>query len=150
MLSYNSYKPTDKEREYVGKIINIEPNDISYKFFSDINVDYINNNLIEQVKEITLERYGKKMQIQPQRKHIVVSIMRHIYFKNIKNMFPTDIEVDMLNKEVLRQMVPMVVRELIAHMRYIYDYNSIVPIDLPKSDNKKMGNLGSFNKLFIY
>ena len=128
----------------------IEPNAISYKFFSDINVDYINNNLIEQVKEITLERYGKKMQIQPQRKHIVVSIMRHIYFKNIKNMFPTDIEVDMLNKEVLRQMVPMVVRELIAHMRYIYDYNSIVPIDLPKSDNKKMGNLGSFNKLFIY
>ena len=150
MLSYNSYKPTDKEREYVGKIINIEPNDISYKFFSDINVDYINNNLIEQVKEITLERYGKKMQIQPQRKHIVVSIMRHIYFKNIKNMFPTDIEVDMLNKEVLRQMVPMVVRELIAHMRYIYDYNSIVPMELPKPDNKKMGNLGSFNKLFIY
>jgi hypothetical protein len=148
MLSYNSYKPTDKEREYVGKIINIEPNDISYKFFNDNNVDYINNSLIEQVKEITLERYGKKMQIQPQRKHIVVSIMRHIYFKNIKNVFPADDEVDMLNKEVLRQMVPMVVRELIAHMRYIYDYNSIIPMDLPKADNKKMGNLGSFNKLF--
>ena len=43
MLSYNSYKPTDKEREFVGKLINIEPNDISYKFFSDSNVDYINN-----------------------------------------------------------------------------------------------------------
>ncbi len=150
MLSYNSYKPTDKEREYVGKLINIEPNDISYMFFSDMNVDYINKQLIEQVMNITFERYGKKMAIQPQRKHILVSIMRHVYFKNIKNMFQAQEEVDMLNKEVLRLMVPMVVKELIAHVRYIYDSNNIVPMDLPKSDSRKMGNVGSFNNLFTY
>lgn len=150
MLAYNNYKPTDKETEYVGKLINIQPNDISYMFFSDMNVDYINKQLIEKVMNITFERYGKKMAIQPQRKHILVSIMRHVYFKNIKNMFPAQEEVDMLNKEVLRLMVPMVVKELISHMRYIYDCNNIVPMDRPKPDNRKMGNVGSFNNLFTY
>ena len=51
MLSYNSYNPTDKETEFVGKILNIQPNDISYMFFSDKNVDYINKSLIEMVME---------------------------------------------------------------------------------------------------
>ncbi len=88
--NYNNYKPSDREREFVGKLINIEPNDISYKFFSGSNLDYINNQLIERVKATTLERYGKKIGIEPQRKHLVLSIMRHVYFKNISNMFETN------------------------------------------------------------
>ena len=146
--NYNTYKPTDREREFVGKLINIEPNDISYKFFSGENLDYINNQLIARVKKITLERYGKKIGIEPQRKHLVLSIMRHVYFKNIRNMFETDVEVNLLNEEVLRQMVPMVVKELISYMRYIHDYNNIIPMELPKSDNSRTDNLGSLNRLF--
>jgi hypothetical protein len=137
MLSYNSYKPTDREREFVGKLINIEPNDISYKFFSDSNVDYINNTLIEMVMEETNKRYNKRIQIEPQRKHIVIAAMRHIYFKNVKNVLPTDEEVARLNKEVLRQMVGTAITELIAYLRYIHDYNSIIPLELPKADNVK-------------
>ncbi len=146
--NYNKYKPTDREREFVGKLINIEPNDISYKFFSGTNVDYINNELIERVKIITYERYGKKIGIEPQRKHLILSIMRHVYFKNIRNIFETDKEVTLLNDEVLRQMVPMVIKELISYMRYIYDYNNIIPMELPKSDNNRFDNLGSFSRLF--
>lgn len=146
--NYNKYKPTDKEREFVGKMINIEPNDIAYKFFSGNNLDYINNQLIERVKVITLERYGKKIGIEPQRKHLVLSIMRHVYFKNIRNIFETDVEVNLLNEEVLRQMVPMVIKELISYMRFIHDYNNIIPMELPVSDNKKKDNLGSFSRLF--
>jgi hypothetical protein len=148
MSIYSNYKPTDKEREFVSKLINIEPNDISYKFFSDNNVDYINTELVNRVKDITLERYGKKIGIERQRKHLVISIMRHIYFKNIRNMFDTNEEVNRLNEEVLRQMVPMVVKELISYMRYIYDYNNIIPMELPKSDNSRTDNLGSLNRLF--
>jgi hypothetical protein len=139
MLSYNSYKPTDKEREFVGKLINIEPNDISYKFFSDTNVDYINNTLINMVMEETNKRYNKKIKIEPQRKHIVYAAMRHIYFKNVKNALPTDEEVDRLNKEVLRQMFKTAITELIAYLRYIHDYNTIAPMELPKSDSRKQG-----------
>ncbi len=146
--NYKKYKPTDREREFVGKMINIEPNDIAYKFFSGENLDYINSQLIERVKNITLERYGKKIGIEPQRKHLVLSIMRHVYFKNIRNMFDTEQEVNLLNEEVLRQMVPMVIKELIAYMRFVYDYNNIIPMELPVSDNKKKDNVGSFSRLF--
>lgn len=150
MLSYNSYKPTDKEREYVGKLINIEPNDISYTFFSDKNVASINEQLIEEIKYFTFQRYGQKMQIQPQRKHLVISAMRHIYFTNIKNIYPTEVEVDMLNKEVLKKMVPVVTRELISHMRFINDYNNIVPFDLPKPSTRKLDNTSPYSKLFDF
>jgi hypothetical protein len=149
MLSYNSYKPTDRETEFVGKLLNIQPNDISYIFFSDKNVDYINNTLIEMVMDETYKRYNKRIKIEPQRKHIVISAMRHIYFKNITNILPVDEEVNRLNKEVLRQMLGTAITELIAYLRYIKDYNSIIPMDLPQSDSSKMGrNLAGFSSNF--
>ncbi len=151
MLSYNSYKPTDREREFVGKLINIEPNDISYKFFSDDNIDYLNNSLIDMVMEETFKRYNKKLKIEPQRKHIVLSAMRHIYFKNITNTLPTDEEVARLNKEVLRQLFGTAMTELIAYLRFIHDYNSIVPMDLPVSDGVRADrNTPGFSKLFEF
>lgn len=139
MLSYDFYKPTDKETEFVGKILNIQPNDISYTFFSDKNINYINNTLIEMVMEETFKRYNKRIKIEPQRKHILIAAMRHIYFKNITNILSVDEEVARLNKEVLRQLAKTAITELIAYLRYINDYNSIVPMDLPQSDSSKMG-----------
>ncbi len=151
MLSYNSYKPTEKEREFVGKLINIEPNDISYKFFSDSNIDYINNTLIDMVMEETYKRYEKRIKIEPQRKHIVLSAMRHIYFKNVKNVLTTEEEVARLNKEVLRQMFKTAITELIAYLRYIHDYNNIIPLELPKSDSiRSDSTIPGFSTLFNY
>jgi hypothetical protein len=151
MLSYNSYKPTDREREFVGKLINIEPNDISYKFFSESNIELINNTLIEMVMEETYKRYEKRIQIQPQRKHIVIAAMRHIYFKNVKNVLTVDEEVKRLNKEVLRQMLGTAMTELIAYLRYIHDYNNIIPLELPKSDSVKVdSSIPGYSSLFSY
>jgi len=151
MLSYNNYKPTDKERDFVGKLINIEPNDISYKFFSDANIDYINNTLIDMVMEETYKRYEKRIKIQPQRKHIVIAAMRHIYFKNVKNVLTADEEVARLNKEVLRQMLKTAMTELIAYLRYIHDYNNIIPLELPKSDSiRTYSTIPGFSSLFNY
>ena len=137
MLSYDNYKPTDRETEFVGKLLNIQPNDISYKFFSESNIDYINQKLIEMVMEETFKRYNKRIQIEPQRKHIVIAAMRHIYFKNVRNVLTADEEVDRLNKEVLRQMFKTAITELIAYFRYIHDYNNIIPLELPKNDSRK-------------
>jgi hypothetical protein len=115
-----------------------------------ITVDYINTELIEAIKNLTLEKYGKKLQIQPQRKHLVIGIMRHIYFSYIMNKYETQIEVDLLNKQVLKRMIPSVLNELIAYMRYINDYNNIVPMELPKTDNRKTNNTGSFSRMFNF
>ena len=150
MQQYNTYKPTDRELEYVGNLLNIQPNDISYTFFSDMNIKRINDMLIDSVMIETEKRYGKKIKIEHQKKHLITVIMRHVYFKNVRNIFSVQEEVDMLNKEVLRQMLPVVIRELIAYLRYIRDYNSIIPIERPKADNRRTGNLMPFSKMFSF
>lgn len=141
MLRYDSYKPTDRETEFVGNLIKIKPNDIAYKYFSDINIDLINTRLIEKIKNITFERYNKKIQIEPQQKHILITIMRHVYMKNIKNSRETDIEVELLNTEVLKQTIPVLINGLLSQIRFIDDYNSIRPFDLPEPTNRKNGNM---------
>jgi hypothetical protein len=136
MSKYNTYEPTLQEREFVGNLIHCEPNDISFIYFSDNNINKINKILIEDIKNITFERYNKKLLIDPQQKTILVTIMRHVFFKNIKNTFDTNVEVDLLNKEVIKNITPIIMNGLLSQLRYINDYNSIRPIDRPESVKK--------------
>lgn len=141
MSLYNTYKPTNRETEFIGNLINFQPNDISYNFFSDKNVDYINQKIIEEVKNITFERYNKSIRIDPQQKQVLITIMRHVYLKNVKNQQETDIEVDLLNREALRNIIPIVINGLLSQLRYIDDYNKrIIPLELPESTNYKNGS----------
>lgn len=136
----NTYIPTNKEAEFVSKLLNIQPNDIAYMFFSDKNVDYINSNVIEQVKKITLEKNGKSMRIQPQKRNLVITVMRFVYFKNIQNRCDAKEELTLLNEKVLNLMVPAIIKELEAQMRYLNDYNKMInPLSLPYNDSIKMG-----------
>ena len=149
---YNKYQATAYEHEFVSNLINCEPNDISYMFFSDNNIDSINIRIINTVKEITYERYNKRMLIEPQQKHILITIMRHIYFKNARNQECADIEVELLNREVLRQVVPTIITGLISQIRYINDYNkTLTPYELPANDSiKRKADLRSFSSLFDF
>ena len=149
MLDYNKYIPTDRETEFVGNLINIQPNDISYIFFSTTNSEKINNMIIEIIKEITFERYGKKIIIEKQSKHILLTIMRHVYLRNVKNNEETEIEVSKLNNEVLRLTVPTVLNGLLSQMRYINDYNTIRPMDLPVSSSRNNDAMGPLVDMFI-
>jgi len=150
MLRYDSYQPTERETEFVGNLINIKPNDISYRYFSDINIDLINTRLIEEVKNITFERYNKKIQIEPQQKHILITIMRHVYMRNVKNTRETEVEVELLNREVLKQTVPILISGLLSQIRFIDDYNSIRPFDLPEPTNRKNGNMKPLSSNFDF
>lgn len=150
MLKYNLYKPTESETTFISNILNIEPNDISYLFFNDKNINYINDQLIIEIMKITKERYGKSIKIQSQQKHILIACMRHIYFTHIRNTFPAEQEVDMLNEQVIKRLVKTATTELIAYLRYIDDWNTINPLPLPIQDNKRAGNLGSFSKMFNF
>ena len=150
MLRYNSYIPTSYETQFVGNLLNIEPNDISYMFFSDKNIDNINTNLIDIIKQLTFERYEKKIVIEPQKKTLLVTIMRHVYFRTVQNKECAMIEVELLNKEVLYQIVPVVITELLAQMRYINDYNNIIPLELPQPAGKYKQNLSPYSDLFDF
>jgi hypothetical protein len=150
MLRYNSYKPTSRETEFVGNLIDITPNDISYKFFSDININIINTRIIDEIKQITLSRYNKQIEIEPQQKTLLLTIMRHIYLKNIKNRHEADVEVEILNDITLKEMIPVIMNGLLSQIRYIHDYNTFRPMELPQAPEKKTQNLKGFSSLFEF
>jgi hypothetical protein len=150
MLKYNSYKPTSRETEFVGNLIDIAPNDISYKYFSNNNLDIINKRLIEEIKQITFTRYNKQIEIEPQQKTILMTIMRHIYLKNVKNQYESDVEVDILNDITLKEMIPVIMNGLLSQIRYIHDYNTFRPMELPQAPEKKKNNLKAFSSLFEF
>jgi len=150
MLQYNSYKPTSRETEFVGNLIDIAPNDISYKFFSDINIEIINKRLIDEIKHITLARYNKQIEIDPQQKTLLITIMRHIYLKNVKNRHEADIEVEILNDITLKELIPVIINGLLSQIRYIHDYNTFRPMELPQAPEKKKHNLKAFSSLFEF
>lgn len=150
MLRYNSYNPTSRETEFVGNLIDIIPNDISYKFFSDINIDIINKRIIDEIKQITFARYNKQIEIESQRKTLLLTIMRHIYLKNIKNRHESDVEVEILNDITLKEMIPVIMNGLLSQIRYIHDYNTFRPMELPQAPEKKKQNLKAFSSLFEF
>jgi len=150
MLRYNSYKPTSRETEFVGNLIDIDPNDISYKFFSDINIDIINKRIIDEIKQITFARYNKQIEIEPQQKTLLLTIMRHIYLKNVKNRHEADVEVEILNDITLKEMIPVIMNGLLSQIRYIHDYNTFRPMELPQAPKKKKQNLKPFSSLFEF
>jgi NhaP-type Na+/H+ and K+/H+ antiporter len=142
MRNYYELKKTtpDSQLDFVGNMTHIEPNDISIIFFRDETVDKINNLLIEEIKKITLEKYGRKIAIQPQRKNAVLTIMRYIFFKNVKNKCSVEKEVNDLINKTVELMVPTVFQSLVHHIKYINDYNEnrfIIPLERPQDVNNE-------------
>lgn len=136
MKDYNTYYKTasSKEIEFVGNLIHIQPNDIALLFFRDDNIANINNQLIQAIKEETLKRYEKKIGIMPQQKHIMLVIMRYVYFKNITNIGTVEEQVNMLNEKTIELLVPGVLQALVSYIKYINDYNTVKvssPLELP-------------------
>ena len=74
MREYNDYYKiaSEKEKEFVGNLIHIQPNDISLLFFRNDNINNINKRLRKEIVTITLKRYGKKIGIQSQQKNILL------------------------------------------------------------------------------
>jgi len=138
MRQYNDYYKiaSDKEKEFVGNLIHIQPNDISLLFFRNDNINRINNNLRKEIIRITYEKYGKKIEIQPQKKHLLITIMRYIYLKNITNTGEVDEQIKALNDKVMELIVPTAIQGLIHRIKYINDYNRIKPMSLPINSNK--------------
>ncbi len=137
MREYNDYYKiaSEKEKEFVGNLINIQPNDISLLYFRDDNINKINNNLRREIMRITKEKYGKKIDIQPQQKHILITIMRYVYLKNITNIGEVDEQIKVLNDKVMELIVPTAIQGLIHRIKYINDYNTISPMNLPVNSN---------------
>ena len=140
----------DRSKDFIGNLINIAPSDFSLTFFSNSNLNILNNMLINKVREITFKKYGKKIKIQPQKRHIMLTIMRYVYFQNsyTHNILDNETivkQVKHLNELVIRRITPTVMNSLISYLKYVDRFNSLPVInDRPESGNRKRGIINEY------
>jgi hypothetical protein len=146
--NYNQIKD-DNNIDMIQRVINTEANDISIKFFSDNNIEYLNNKIIAIILEKTKEELGQAMRIEPQRKGKILTIMRYIYFQYNKNTYETDVEVQYMNDKFLEVAIPTVFSALKSHVKYLEDYDRSknIPLNNPISTKQKV-DLKPFSSLF--
>jgi len=140
---------TEQEKEFVGNILHMQPNDTSILFFRDENIDNINKRLIDECMVVSFDKMGKRVKIQPQDKFTMIKIMKHVYFSNIQNLCSPDKEVERLNNLTLELILPTVINGMYAQIRYLetYDRTKNVPLERPISTNNK-AQLSPITKLF--
>ena len=143
---------TDRKKDFVGNMINIEPSEFTLGYFDQSNVNKINLILINKIKNITLTKYGKKILIKPQKNHIVLTIMRYVYFQNgnrhhVLKLKTVEEKINKLNEIVLKLMIPTVMEGLISYVKYVDRYNSVPVInDRPKQGFVKRGIINEYIK----
>lgn len=149
-----NYNKLTDETDYgdftnISRMLNIEANDISIKFFSKDNIEFLNNKIITDILSITRDEYNQPMRIQKQQREKMLTVMRYIYFQYVRNTHETDIEVQHLNDKFIELVIPTVLSGLISHLKYIQDYNRAkrVPLDRPITTKQKV-DLKPFSSLF--
>ena len=129
-LYKNSTKPQNTSVDIISNII--VPNALSRTFFSNDNLERIQNQIINEVykksnKQISRQSY-QELQI----------IMKSIYLQYSRNL-PTNIEeqVFTLNKYVVDYSVPTIINNILEYNKYIEDITSPIPV-LPRSINSSI------------
>lgn len=143
---------TERKKDFVGNMINIQPSELTLGYFDQKNINKINSLLLMEVKKMTLSKFGKKILIKPQKNHIVLTIMRYVYFQNgnrhnILSLKSIEEKINKLNQIVLKLMLPTVMQELISYVKYVDKYNSIPVVDeRPKQGFVKRGIINEYIK----
>jgi hypothetical protein len=124
-------------REAIGGIW--ESNVLSQVFFSEGNVQIIQNGLRAGVYKMSSNQYV----IAPQNVDTLKMIMRSIYLQYAEHS-EHDItgQVETLNKLVLDYAVPSVYNEAIGYEKYMQDQSTlVVPLELPRHHDREYKQL---------
>lgn len=151
IFNYDSYTAIapESEKNMVLRLTNIAPNDISLLFFRDDNIDKLNNRLINEILNITREKYNRPMRIQPQKKEQMLTLMRYIYFTYSTNTKDTVVEVEYLNNKFIEDFLDTVLNGLLYQVKYIETYNRQERVPLDRAVNtKQKADLRPFSSLF--
>lgn len=141
---------TQRRHDMIGNITSIAPSELSSSFFTDENLNYLNGRIIERVKKITLKKFKKGLIIEPQRRHLMIILMRYIYLENhskhiVLENKTTLKRIAVLNNMFLKLVVPSVVQELISYVKYIRDFNAVpVLLDNPETNESKRGIINEY------
>ena len=116
-----------------------ECNNLSQTFFSDANIQILQNGLRAGVYHLAEGKFS----IPPQNIDNLKVIMRSTYMQYAEHK-PTGIreQVEQLNKIVLDYCVPTVYKEAIGYLKYCQDQSSLVlPMDRPQPVDRQYKQL---------
>lgn len=130
---------SEQEKEFVGNILHIQPNDLSILFFRDDNVKKINDMLINEMLELSEREFKKKVRIEPQDTNMMLQIMRAVYFKNVQNCKNIARELNKLNHLTLELLIPTVYNGMVHQIKYLETYNrqENIPLERPQNTKQK-------------
>ena len=136
---YITIEHSQQEKDFVGNILHIMPNDLAILFFREENIKKINDRLIEEIMVISKDKMGKSVRIKPQESKLMIQIMRYVYFDKIQNCNNVQKELEYLNNITLELLLPTVYNGLVAQIKYLetYDRQKNIPLERPKSTNNK-------------
>ena len=98
---------------------NLCTNDLSKLFFSQTNIDYLQDKMIEDIFRLS----GKNISKQSDEQLIIV--MRSIYFQHGRNMMcKLQEQIEQLNEKVLEYCVPNIHSNLKQYVGYIKEITS--------------------------
>jgi hypothetical protein len=109
----------------------IEPNKLTVAYFSKKNLDYIQQQIIDGIKN----QYGQDISRQSDTQ--VQIVMRSIYFQFGKNNnLPLQTQLDELNKLVIAECIRIIYPNILQYQGYIRDVTNPIPtVPLPVSSN---------------
>ena len=108
---------------------------LSDLYFSQANIDYLQNEIIRQV----FEKSDGKYRIAKQNEDELVIVMKSIFLQNSRNSdIDLQYQIDQLNKLVLDYCVDNVYSNLVQHFEYINDITKDQPVlDMPQTTHIK-------------
>ncbi len=121
----------------------IVPNTLSRQFFSNDNVEVLQQNIIREVFRVSNKQIGKQSYQDLQ---IIMKSMYLQYGRNLQHNIEEQIIV--LNKYVIDECVRIIVPNVLQYNKYVSEINSPIP-NMPRAQNmsNKGDKYGDFSSL---
>ena len=128
-MSNKIFNSKQELKDTIRNLTNVSPSELSLSFFSNRNINYLNNEIVKIVKEKSIEKFGRSIKIQKQRINLVLEVMRHIYMQHnllhyVRKHNKVSDQVKVLNDLFLNMVIPDIMFELDSYLKYIKKINS--------------------------
>ena len=121
----------------------IVPNSLSRQFFSNDNVEVLQQNIIREVFRVSNKQIGKQSYQDLQ------IIMKSMYLQNGRNLqHNIEEQIIVLNKYVIDECVRIIVPNVLQYNKYVSEISSPIP-NMPRAQNmsNKGDKWGDFSSL---
>lgn len=114
-----------------------ESSELSERFFSDSNIDYLLDKLRKEVYDYTDRVNGTPIDIGTQNRKDFVCIMMSalaIHRQHIDSQLPIDTQITMLNNEFIDRITPKIAGQSVSHLKFLNDISKpYTLVDIPES-----------------